>query len=210
MLRLGSFRRVALKRVAHARAISVAPAFLHRGFDIISKSGVTGTALAAHLNCTRETISDYVAKGVIVKLASGKYDQDDCRNRAFDHLRDKSAGRSSELTNERALMAKEQREAFMLKNQISRGDFVSLDQIKTVLIVMFAVIRERLLTIPGKMADACEMRLRAEIEALLREEIIETLHELHDPDFVTGEDHRSDVSRGDTRRPETSSRFKPH
>ena len=38
-----------------------------------------------------------------MKLASGKYDQDDCRNRAFDHLRDKSAGRSSDLTTERAL-----------------------------------------------------------------------------------------------------------
>jgi hypothetical protein len=99
--------------VARARAISVAPAFLERGFDITRISGVTGTALAVHLNCTRETISDYVAKGVIVKLASGKYDQDDCRNRAFDHLRDKAAGRSGgDLTNERALLAKEQRDAW--------------------------------------------------------------------------------------------------
>jgi hypothetical protein len=113
MLRLGSFWRVALKRVARPRSVWVVSAFFHRGFDIISKSGVTGTALAAHLNCTRETISDYVAKGVVVKLASGNYDIDECRNRTFAYLREKAAGHSCDLTNERALLAKEQRDALL-------------------------------------------------------------------------------------------------
>jgi phage terminase Nu1 subunit (DNA packaging protein) len=142
--------------------------------------------IAAHLNCDVATIRAYVANGTITKLPDGKYDETDCRNRAFEMLRNKAAGRAGTpegtgLTTERALLAKEQRESISLKNQISRGDLVSLDIVKRVWAVILAVIRERLLSIPGKLADALAMRTREEIELILRGEIVETLNELHDP-----------------------------
>jgi hypothetical protein len=77
---------------------------------------VNGVVLAAHLDCDREIILGYVTKGIIEKLASGKYDLDKCRNRVLAYLREKAAGRSGDLTNERALLAKEQRDALVFKN----------------------------------------------------------------------------------------------
>jgi phage terminase Nu1 subunit (DNA packaging protein) len=171
---------------------------------------VNGVVLAAHLDCDREIILGYVTKGIIEKLASGKYDLDKCRNRVLAYLREKAAGRSGDLTNERALLAKEQRDALVFKNALIRGDFVSLETIKKILIAMLAVIRERLLTIPGKMADACEMRLRAEIEAILRTEIIETLNELHDPDHIIGgAGGRSDSAGSAVHRPQATAKPQP-
>jgi phage terminase Nu1 subunit (DNA packaging protein) len=174
----------------------------------IAKLGVTGTALAAHLDCTRETISDYLAKGLIAKLPNGRYDQDLSRNSVLKHLRDRAAGRTgnasdANLSTERALLAKEQRETVSLKNAISRGDYIELSVIKHLLIVMFAIIRERLLTLPGKMADTCEMRARGEIADLMRIEVTEILDELSDPTAgsVPGEPGRSGNVSGGRKRP---------
>jgi len=46
----------------------------------------------------------------------------------------------------------------------------------------FTIVRERLLTIPGKLADNLVAREREEIEDALREEISDALTELHEPD----------------------------
>ena len=63
---------------------------------------VSGTALAVHLGCTRETVNDYVAKKIIKRAANGKYDQDDCRLKVFAHLRGKAGNAGSDaLTAER-------------------------------------------------------------------------------------------------------------
>jgi hypothetical protein len=47
--------------------------------------------------------------------------------------------------------------------------------------VMFATFRERILTIPGKIASACEGRTREEIEEIIRGVVFEMLDELADP-----------------------------
>ena len=147
---------------------------------------VTGTALAAHLFCTRETISDYVENGVIAKLRDGKYDVDECRKRVLRHLRDKAAGRlggaeGASLSREKALLAKEQRETASLKNAMTRGDLISIRLIIKGFTGDLTVLRERLLTIPGKVADDLEGRTRAEIEEKLIDEISEALTALSDP-----------------------------
>ena len=163
------------------------------------QSGVTGTALAAHLDCTRETISDYLARGMIKKLKNGRYDQDVSRNSVLKHLRDKAAGRSGanpggpDLSTERALLAKEQREGISLKNAISKGEYVLVRLVTIALERIFSIIREHILTREGRLADALTMRTREEAALIIHNDSIGTLNELrlpttYGPELVDGLD----------------------
>jgi phage terminase Nu1 subunit (DNA packaging protein) len=148
---------------------------------------VNGTSLAVHLDCTRETVNDYVAKGIITKLRNGKYDQDDCRNKVFAHLRDKAAGRTGDLVNERALLAKENRETATIKNQLSRGQLVRLDVVERVVEGQFAVMREVALTLPGKVSDQVSthtLENREQVFAILDHEVREMLETLSTGDIM--------------------------
>lgn len=158
----------------------------------------TMSAAAAHVFLSTTRFKELVDSGAVTRPATtGAYDLNEVRREMFAHLRSEKGGHGgAALSSERALLAKEQRESITLKNQISRGDFVPLAIIKALLMVMFAVIRERLLTVPGKLADTLAMRTRDEIEEILRAEMIETLDELHDPTAVPGEGGSEDVSRG--------------
>jgi phage terminase Nu1 subunit (DNA packaging protein) len=152
------------------------------------RNEITGTALAAHLFCTRETLSDYLAKGVIAKLANGKYDQDECRGRVLAYLRDRAAGRTgaaadASLSSERANLAREQREAVAFKNAISRGEYVVVADVRREYGGRIAVLREHILGIPGKIAHQCEMRERAGVEAVMADHLSEALDELAHPAF---------------------------
>src|ERR1700687_2192533 len=94
-----------------------------------TRNEVTGTALAAHLCCSRVTINSYVAKGVIARLESGLFDQDECRNKVMTFLRDGAASRTGNsgdnLAAARADLARAQREAIEWKNGKAKGDYVS-------------------------------------------------------------------------------------
>jgi phage terminase Nu1 subunit (DNA packaging protein) len=148
-------------------------------------SKVNGTALAAHLGCTRETVNDYVKRGIIAKLSDGKYDQDKCRLKVFAHLRGLSAGRTGSgdksLSEARAELTRQQTEAVALKNAVTRGELIRLATVQRSAEIIFAAFRERCLTVPGKIAAICEMRTRGEIEETVRAEIYECLEELSGP-----------------------------
>ena len=140
------------------------------------------SAAAAHVFLSTTRFKELVDIGAITRQAPGKYDLDVVRRETFAHLRAERGGHgTAALSTERASLAREQTAAVSLKNAISRGDFVSLSLIKKALMSMFAVFRERVLSIPGKVADACEMRTRDEIEQIMRDELCEALDELHDP-----------------------------
>lgn len=148
--------------------------------------GVTATELAGHLCCDRQIVSDYTAKKIIEKLPSGRFDQDACRAKVFAHLRELAAGRrgdgsANELAKEKAALAHEQRETARLKNEQTRGDLVEVKTVRVVVGKDYAVVRERILAIPGKSADECEGKTREEIEAILEAQCNEALEELHDP-----------------------------
>jgi len=140
---------------------------------------VTGMALAAHLDCARETISDYIAKGIIEKLPDGRYDEDDCRKRVLKHLRDRNAGRTGgELSSQRAELAKEQVETVRIKNAALRGDLVSLEAVARQYDALLLITRENILGVPGAKADELAMRTRDEVELILRDALHEALDEL--------------------------------
>lgn len=94
-----------------------------------------------------------------------------------------SDGGSSEagLALERARLAREQTAAVSFKNAVAQGEYVRVALVQAQLTAVFATFRERCLSIPGKVADACAMRSRPEIEEIIRAEICEALDELHDP-----------------------------
>lgn len=110
------------------------------------------------------------------------------------------AGKSQEagLTEARAELAREQTISISLKNAIARGEVARLSVIQRSAEQVFATFRERILSIPGKIASICEMRSRGEIEEIVRDELYEALDELHDPTAgIDGGGGGSDSGSGD-------------
>jgi phage terminase Nu1 subunit (DNA packaging protein) len=177
------------QRVAPDDRVAPAPTFFEGVLNTMRKiTQVTATELAAHLGrCTRETIGDYVANDIIQKLPSGKFDQDDCRDRVFAHLRERAAGRvSGELLKQRTEQAKEQTEAMKLKNAIARGDYVSLSLVRKNLESMFLVLRTHILAMPGTTGDMMATALGVDREIVVRiltDVVYELLEHLSDPRY---------------------------
>lgn len=73
-----------------------------------------------------------------------------------------------------------------LEFELASGKLVEIEVVGAEFDRIVLVIRERLLTLPGKLADQCVGRDRAAIEDLLRAEITEALNELHQPDTYGG------------------------
>ena len=146
--------------------------------------------LGAHLGCSRVTINEYVARKVFSRGENGLFDEDDCRLKAFAYLRDKAGGRSGagdrNLAEVRAELTREQTAVVAMKNAITRGDFVPLAIVRRNLETVLTTVRERVLSIPGKSALACEMRSRGEIEEIMRGELHEALDELSRPIIPAG------------------------
>lgn len=79
-------------------------------------------------------------------------------------------------------LARRQMQAF----EREQGKLVDIETVARLVEQEYAVVRERLLAIPGKLAAKLVDRTRSEIEAALQEEVTEALDELHDPDFDGG------------------------
>jgi len=143
---------------------------------------ITTSILSAHLCCTRAAVGDYLAHGVIERKADGGFDLDECRKRVLKHLRERSAGRTgnsgADLSAERAKLAVQQTKAAALRNELAAGRLCDVDIVQKHLERAILVLREQLLTIPGKHADECEGRTRAEIEEILRSAIYQILGDL--------------------------------
>ena len=149
---------------------------------------VNGVKLAVHLCCTRESIGDYAAAGIITKLPDGRFDQDDCRARVFKHLRDKAAGRTgnsgADLSAARAKLASVQTEAMQLKTDIANGKYCEVSRAGEILTAEIAGFRENVLAMPGAAADAIctlcggDAHLRGQIEDALRDSVHELLEDI--------------------------------
>jgi phage terminase Nu1 subunit (DNA packaging protein) len=93
-------------------------------------------------------------------------------------------GDEARLAAERARLARAQTEAVALKNAATRGDLIPVAVVKRSAGIIITAFRERCLSIPGKVATACEMRTRGEIEEIVRQEVFEALEELSRPILV--------------------------
>lgn len=153
---------------------------------------------SAHIFLTAPRFHELVAQGVITKADRGAYDLDKVREEYIRNIRKKATGHGNDgagLSEARAELTREQTQAVAMKNAITRGDFVPLAIVKRNLETVLTTVRERLLSIPGKNALACEMRSRGEIEEIMRSELHEALDELTRPIIPDG---GSDLAAGDS------------
>jgi hypothetical protein len=68
-----------------------------------------------------------------------------------------------------------------LELAVMKREYVSVEEVCRQVEQCYAVVRERLLSIPGKIADACAMQPREEVRRQLDDEIRSALAELSEP-----------------------------
>lgn len=125
-------------------------------------------------------------RGVVAKKPRGQYDVQEVA-RAL--IKDGQAAKGGHgdyasklaLSEARAALAREQTAALRMKNAITRREYAPLAAVQRQVGIIFTTIRERVLSIPGKLAAVCEMRSGAEVELVLRDECWEVLEELSRP-----------------------------
>jgi phage terminase Nu1 subunit (DNA packaging protein) len=146
---------------------------------------VSMAVAAAHLDLSTRAFGDLCEAGVIERQAPNVgYVLDEVRVRYIKNLRTRASGQgdgSASLAKERAALAKEQRETAALKNAQTRGDLVEVKVVREVVEHDYGVVRERVLSTPGKVSNECEGKTREEIEEIIRAELTEALEDLHDP-----------------------------
>jgi hypothetical protein len=159
----------------------------------MAEKGVSASAAAAHLCVSSPTFAKLINQGVFErKPCHIGYNLDVIRAARFRYLENAAAGRSGAdggalLAKERALLAREQREATQIKNELARGELVHLSLVERVLGEMFNIARETPLNMPGKTADAVAAACggdRALVFRILDDEIREMLDLLSAPDLV--------------------------
>jgi len=117
------------------------------------------------------------------------------------------------LANERALLAREQKNMVAHKNAIARGEFAPVSVLVAVMKRHNLCIRENLLGIPGKLADDLsfgDVERRVIVEEKLRDEIYQILENLSDPESyrrfadidVSGDSYSTAEEQDDAQRSE--------
>lgn len=135
---------------------------------------------------SRTTFHDAVRRGVIPKKPRGEHD---VREVARALIKDGQAAKGGhgdlvtkrKLSEARAALAREQTAALKLKNAVARREYVSLVAIRREVERMLGMMRERLLSMPGKIAASCEMGEQCDVEHILRDKVYEILDELSGP-----------------------------
>jgi terminase small subunit / prophage DNA-packing protein len=147
------------------------------------ETGRTVAQVANHIGLTQRRLFELLDKGVIKRHGKEGYSLGEARAEYIRHLRESAAGRGDgyvDLPIERALLAREQTQSMALRNAIARGEYASVETLARMVEGLFAVVRERLFAIPGKIAEFLVGRTRDEIERALRAELNEVLQELND------------------------------
>jgi hypothetical protein len=120
--------------------------------------GRTASEAAAHIDLGVGRFGELVETNIIPRQKTRSYRLDDVRQVYIRHLRSVAAGHGADngaaLSTQRARLADAQTRAAELKTGIMAGDFVRLASVRKVLEREFGTMREKILTTPGKWADA--------------------------------------------------------
>ncbi len=140
---------------------------------------------AAHIDLGERRFYELLEGDVIERCQPGEYNLDHVRVTYIRHIRKIGAGRGAEkgidLASERARLAREQTEAAAFKNAIARGEYVAIEEAGRQMEADYGLVRQRILAMPGKLADALEGMSREEREAAILAEVNEALNELSEP-----------------------------
>jgi hypothetical protein len=162
---------------------------------------VTAVKAAKHIFISASRFRDLVDADIIKRKPAGKYVLDEVRESYCLNAQRVMSGRSEEggkaLSQQRARLAQAQSEAAEFKNNVARGDYVSLALIQAALMAAFSTMREMILTLPGKIADALmpySPKDRAIIDEILRSECFELLENLSEGEILRSGRNKRSVS----------------
>jgi phage terminase Nu1 subunit (DNA packaging protein) len=152
---------------------------------------VTAVKAARHICLSPSRFRDLVDAGVFARMPPGKYDLTTVREAYCLHAQRVMAGRGDDggksLSERRARLADAQAQAAEMKNAIMRGDYVSLRLVGEAIEREYSIVRERVLTTPGKCADSLTPytpKDRKAILEILRDEAHAALTDLSTPAFM--------------------------
>jgi hypothetical protein len=143
----------------------------------------TQSDCAIHLFISAQRFRDLVNAGVITRQPASEYNRDTVRKETLEHLRALAANRgvNASLATERAALAKSQRLLSKLRVGQLSGQLVEVDEICFQLENRYALVKEKPLSIPGKLGDVLTRRERRDVIEILKREIHEALDELSTP-----------------------------
>lgn len=114
---------------------------------------LTQEEFAELVGVTQQAVSEMVGAGQLVRNETGRawllaY----CKR-----LRDKAAGRDNDsvLTQERAMLAREQREAVRIKNAVARREYAPVSALAEVLATASQAVAERFDALPALLRTVC-------------------------------------------------------
>lgn len=148
---------------------------------------LTGTASAAQLarllDLSPRSIRELAERGIIPRDA-GRYRLPDAVHGYVRHLREVAAGRKSEhgddaldLVQERAALARSQRQLAELKLQRERGELVEVVPVRNALVAMIVRARNQLMSVPPRAKGRLPHLTIDDIE-VLENMIVEALESL--------------------------------
>jgi phage terminase Nu1 subunit (DNA packaging protein) len=119
-------------------------------------------AIAKLFDCSGETIRNLAKAGIIAKAARGKYLLAPSITGYIVHLRAQAAGRRGadekiDAITEGALLKREQRLNYELKNAVLRGEMVPFDDIQPAWERGFRAVRAAVLSIPARRDLRCRI-----------------------------------------------------
>ena len=137
---------------------------------------------AAHVFLAERNFYELLDRGVVERQPAGEYDLDIVREEVIRQLRAAASGREKKPGAldgefEKARKDKELADRTALQNAVTRGELVAIEEVGKQIEREYAVVRERLLGIAGKLGSDLTPAQVARIEA----EIRDALEELHDP-----------------------------
>jgi phage terminase Nu1 subunit (DNA packaging protein) len=143
---------------------------------------VSGRQLAELWGCSDRAVRALAKRGIAVRVARGKYDLEKSTRNNDERLRAAAAGRnegdlaSPELTYERTLLVRANREKAELELAFRRGELVNRAEEQAKAIEVVVNTRNRLLSV----AERCSHRLglKRDVTLALDEEIRQALTEL--------------------------------
>ncbi len=140
--------------------------------------------LAGLFDCTTKTIDTLTERGVLTRTGTG-YNVPGSVRSYVKHLREAAAGRAPtgdlDPSQERARKDAAMALKYEMENEETRGELVRVEDVIRSVEREYSVVRNRLLVIPGKLADRCAMLEQNAVHDLIRTEVNEVLEELSAP-----------------------------
>ena len=159
---------------------------------------------AAHLCMAERNFFEMLDRGVIQRQERAGYDLDTIREQYIRHLQKVAAGREKKTAGnldpeyERARKDKELADRTALQNQVSRGELVSVEEVGQQVEREYAVVRERILAIPGLLGGDIP---QTQVQRVL-DQLRDALDELHDTSDIVANlgqpDGETDFGEADT------------